>query len=291
MKNRFLITISDVNGSKSYNIHQAAKKYLLVGLVIIIVVLGISFTIINFLSNKVEALKEEEKKLSSQNKLYSLQIADKVKDMEEISSKLDDIAEMIGLDANDETDIIKKATLATITTASKQYMLQTIPSGKPMTIPIITTAKFGYRNHPILNTKKFHKGIDLRAPRRTPVYATADGVVKFVEDKNRGTFGRVVHILHNYGFETLYGHLRFTKVKIGDVVKKGQLIGLSGNSGRSTGPHLHYELRHAGKILDPQAFMDWGMKNYNTIFEKQRRVQWESLVNLIAHQSKKLELQ
>lgn len=291
MKNRFLITISDVNGTKSYNVHQAVKKYLWIGFIVVILILGISFTLINFLSNKVATLKKEELRLTSQNKMYSTQIADKIKDMEEISSKLDDIAEMIGLDDEGETDLIKKATLATITTANKQYMLQTIPSGKPMSIPIVVTAKYGYRIHPILNRKKFHKGIDLRAPRRTNVYATADGVVKYVQDKNQGTFGRVVHIYHNYGFESLYGHLRFTKVKIGDVVKKGQLIGLSGNSGQSTGPHLHYEIRHAGKILDPKPFMDWGMKNYNTIFEKQRRVKWESLVNLIANQSKKLELQ
>ena len=291
MKNRFLITISDVNGTKSYNIHQAAKKYLWMAVVFVVLVIGISFMLINFLSDKVQSLKEEEKKLSSQNKMYSMQIADKVKDIEEISSKLDDIAEMIGLEADDETDLIKKATLATITTASKQYMLQTMPSGKPMHIPIKVTAKFGYRIHPILNRKKFHKGIDLRAPRRTKVYATADGVVKYIQDKNKGTFGRVVHIQHNYGFETLYGHLRFTRVKVGDVVRKGQLIALSGNSGQSTGPHLHYEIRHAGKILDPKPFMEWSMKNYDKIFEKQRRVKWESLVNLIAHQSKKLELQ
>lgn len=291
MKNRFLITISDVNGTKAYNIHQAVKKYLWISLGILILILTISFSLINFLSNKVEALKQEEQKLSSQNKMYSMQIADKIKDIEEISSKLDDIAEMIGLEADDETDLIKKATLAQITTANKQYMLQTIPSGQPMKIPVVVTAKFGYRVHPILNRKKFHKGIDLRAPRRTDVFATADGVVRYVQDKNTGTFGRVVHIAHNYGFETLYGHLRFTRVKVGDVVKKGQLIGLSGNSGQSTGPHLHYEIRHASKILDPKPFMDWNMKNYDTIFEKQRRVKWESLVNLIAHQTKKLELQ
>ncbi len=291
MKNRFLITISDVNGTKSYNIHQAAKKYLWIAIVITVIVIGVSFALINFLSDKVQTLKAEEKRLSSQNKLYSMEIADKVKDIEEISSKLDDIADMIGLDADDETDLIKKATLATITTANKQYMLQTIPSGNPMNIPIKVTAKYGYRIHPILNRKKFHKGIDLRAPRRTDVFATADGVVKYVQDKNEGAFGRVVHIQHNYGFETLYAHLRFTRVKVGDVVKKGQLVALSGNSGQSTGPHLHYEVRHAGKILDPRPFIEWNMKNYDEIFEKQRRVKWESLVNLIAHQSKKLELQ
>ena len=214
MKDRLVITISDVNGTKSYNIAQTAKKYLWIVVVVVVLLLGISFLLINYLSTKVETLKKEEQKLSSQNKLYSMQITDKVKDIEELSSKLDNIAEMIGLNQDEnETNLIKKATLATITTAKKQYMLQTIPSGHPMKIPLKVTAKFGYRIHPVLKRKKFHKGIDLRAPRRTPVYATADGVVKFVEHKNVGTFGRIVHIVHNYGFETVYGHLRFTKVK------------------------------------------------------------------------------
>jgi murein DD-endopeptidase MepM/ murein hydrolase activator NlpD len=292
LKDRLVITISDVNGTKSYNIAQTAKKYLCIVVAVVVLLLGISFLLINYLSTKVETLKKEEQRLSSQNKLYSMQITDKVKDIEELSSKLDNIAEMIGLNQDEkETNLIKKATLATITTAKKQYMLQTIPSGHPMKIPMKVTAKFGYRIHPILKRKKFHKGVDLRAPRRTPVYATADGVVKFVEHKNVGTFGRIVHIVHNYGFETVYGHLRFTKVKAGDIVKKGQLIAMSGNSGRSTGPHLHYEVRHANKILNPMPFLDWDIKHYEDIFKRQRRVKWDSLINLIATQNKLLEQQ
>ena len=131
----------------------------------------------------------------------------------------------------------------------------------------------------------------MRAKRRTPVYATADGVVKFVQPRNTGNFGRVVKISHNYGFETVYGHLIKTNVKLGDIVKKGDIIALSGNSGRSTGPHLHYEIKYASMVLNPKNFMKWNLKTYETIFSKERRVKWESLINLINSHKKKQEQQ
>ena len=79
-------------------------------------------------------------------------------------------------------------------------------------------------------------------------------------------------------------------VKTGDIGKKGDVIALSGNSGRSSGPHLHYEVRYARKVLDPKYFLKWNMKSYESIFEKQRRVKWESLVSLINEQKKKQAL-
>jgi len=266
-----------------------------------VAIIGVSFWIISALNKQmgelrsqkeqeIRILEEKSHKLIAQNRLYSMQIKDKVKDIEEISSKLDDIEEIIGLKKDEKTTLIQRATLAKITSAGKMYMLQTIPSSSPLKETKIT-AKFGYRIHPLTKKKKFHRGVDLRAKRKTEVFSTADGVVRFVESKNKGNFGRVIIIAHNFGFESVYAHLRETKVKIGDVVKKGDLIALSGNSGRSTGPHLHYEVRYASKVLDPKYFLKWNMKNYESIFDKQRRVEWESLVNLISSQSKKLALQ
>ena len=149
------------------------------------------------------------------------------------------------------------------------------------------TASFGYRKHPISKKKQFHRGIDLRAKRKTNVFATADGVVRYVQSRDKSAFGRVVIISHNYGFETVYAHLRKTRVKIGDIIKKGDIIALSGNSGRSTGPHLHYEVRYASMVLNPKNFMKWNLKNYETIFNKERRIKWDSLINLINSQRQK----
>lgn len=297
MKNRLIITVSDVNSTKSYNVHQLVKKVAFFVIVAAIIVISGAFYFISFLSSEmddlqdekakeIEYLLEKEKKLQAQNLFYSMQIKGKVQDIEELSSKLDSIEEIIGLKKQDEKmDAITRATLARISSQQKMYMLTTIPNGSPLT-ETRTTASFGYRIHPVTKRKKFHRGIDLRAKMKTPVYSTADGVVRYVQSRNKGDFGRVIIIAHNFGFETVYAHMNRTKVKIGDVVKKNQLIGLTGNSGRSTGPHLHYEVRYASKVLNPRDFIKWDLKTYETIFEKQRRVQWEYLVKLIKEQHK-----
>ena len=308
MKNRLIITVSDVKSTKSYNIHQIVKKLALIILLVTFIVLAGSFWFIDALNTsitnlntkmttlqitkekEIEILNEKEKVLLIKNKIHALKIADKVKDIEELSSKLDDIEEIIGLKDDILIDPIKRVNIAKMTSLERTQMLQVIPSGNPLK-KIVVTASFGYRLHPTLRIKKFHRGIDLRAKRRTPVYATADGVVKFVQSRNTGNFGRVVKISHNYGFETVYGHLIKTNVKLGDIVKKGDIIALSGNSGRSTGPHLHYEIKYASMVLNPKNFMKWNLKTYETIFSKERRVKWESLINLINSHKKKQEQQ
>jgi murein DD-endopeptidase MepM/ murein hydrolase activator NlpD len=179
---------------------------------------------------------------------------------------------------------IKPATIAKITSAQKIYMLNVIPSGCPLK-KCIVTSKFGWRVHPITRDRKFHKGLDFKAKRRTDVFATADGVVEYVNDKDNGTFGRMVRISHNFGFKSIYAHLRFVKVSVGDVIKKGQLIAKSGNSGRSNGPHLHYEVRYASKVLNPKDFIRWNLKDYEKLFTIQRGVKWESLVKQIKKQN------
>jgi murein DD-endopeptidase MepM/ murein hydrolase activator NlpD len=286
-KDRLIITISDVNSSKSFNISRLLKKIFLWAVLVTLIVVSLSFLVITKLIDEVGHLNNERDLLTQENYIYSKEIEDKKAKIDELGEKLDDIEDIIGINNEEESSLIQRATLAKLSSAQKMYMLQTIPSGCPLE-ECYVTSKFGWRTHPITKKRDYHKGTDLRAARRTPVLATADGVVRYARTENEGTFGRVVIILHNNGFETVYGHLRFTDVKIGDVVKKGQQIARSGNSGRSSGPHLHYEVRYATRLLDAEDFINWDMKNYEQIFEKQRRVEWESLVNLIKNQSQKL---
>lgn len=290
VKDRLVVTVSDVNGTKAYNLNRIIKKVIIWAILLIVAVLTIGFFVISKLSVSVKELSSKSEMLQSQNELYSKQIKAKVEYIDELSGQLDDIEEIIGINKDDESSLIQRATLAKLSLAQKTYMLETIPSGCPMK-ECTQTSAFGWRVNPITKDRQYHKGLDLRAKRRTPVHATADGVVRYVQDKNKGTFGRVIIISHNFGFETVYGHLRFTEVKVGDVIKKGQLIAKSGNSGRSSGPHLHYEVRYASKILNPNYFINWDIKSYDKLFEKERRVKWESLVNQIKKQSKIMEQQ
>lgn len=114
--------------------------------------------------------------------------------------------------------------------------------------------RFGMRYHPILKISRMHKGVDIRAYYNTPVYAPGGGRVEFAGRK--GGFGKTIIINHGFGYKTLYAHLNKYKVKARQKVKRGDLIGLTGSSGRlSTGPHLHYEVSHNGIVLNPRNFI------------------------------------
>ncbi|MFO7869791.1 MAG: M23 family metallopeptidase [Bacteroidales bacterium] len=134
---------------------------------------------------------------------------------------------------------------------NKEEMLRCIPAIQPLSGDDITrfASGFGYRIHPIYKTYKMHTGIDLTAPPGTKIYASGDGVVK------RGRFvrgyGKSVTIDHGYNYESIYAHMSMILVKRGQKIKRGEVIGLVGNTGTSTGPHLHYEIRKNNKPVNP----------------------------------------
>jgi len=113
------------------------------------------------------------------------------------------------------------------------------------------TSDFGWRSHPILMKKEFHKGIDIANKVKTQVRATGDGIVSLASSGNYFGYGKFIKINHGYGYETRYGHLNSVMVKEGQFVRKGQIIGLMGSTGMSTGSHLHYEVRILGEAVNP----------------------------------------
>ncbi len=124
---------------------------------------------------------------------------------------------------------------------------------------------FGMRFHPILNRYRMHEGIDFIAPRGTPIFASADGVIKSA--RHSDSFGQVVEIDHGYGIVTLYAHMSKIKVRRGQKVVRGEIIGLTGNTGLSAGPHLHYEVHVRNKEVDPVSyfFKDLTAKEYEAV--------------------------
>jgi murein DD-endopeptidase MepM/ murein hydrolase activator NlpD len=139
-----------------------------------------------------------------------------------------------------------KALIAKFKTREEE--LKHMPSIRPIATDLISG--FGYRMHPILKVKKLHTGLDFRAPMGTAIYASADGLVKYA---GGGTNGYGVHIDldHGFGYESKYAHLSKILVQEGQRVERGDLIGRSGNSGLSKGPHLHYEIKKDGVKIDP----------------------------------------
>jgi len=125
---------------------------------------------------------------------------------------------------------------------------------------------FGMRTDPILKVKRMHYGVDFSAEQGTPIYATADGKISLVKKDNSG-LGWHIKIDHGFNFETVYGHMSRFNVKQDQIVKRGQIIGYVGNSGKSTAPHVHYEVHIAGRAINPvnYFYMDLDADQYEEI--------------------------
>jgi murein DD-endopeptidase MepM/ murein hydrolase activator NlpD len=160
--------------------------------------------------------------------------------------------------------------------ANKKEWLDSRPAIQPINNKELTrlSSLFGWRVHPILKIRKMHEGIDLTAPRGTKVYATGNGKVTKAE-YTRGGYGNVVEINHGYGYKTVYAHLQKIHVFVGQKIKRGQVIGTVGNTGLSTAPHLHYEVRKNNIPVNPIHFFynDLSPEDYNRILEMAEREQ------------------
>jgi len=136
----------------------------------------------------------------------------------------------------------------------KSKMLASIPAILPVKLEDLTRMASGYkwRMHPILKIRKFHKGMDFTAPPGTPIYASGNGTV--IRAQRSATYGNVVYIDHGYGYKTVYAHMSKIKTKRWRKVKRGDLIGYVGNTGRSVSAHLHYEVHKNNRPLNPINF-------------------------------------
>jgi len=303
-KDSLLITLTTLRGSKQYTISQLIRKFILLFILFIISLFIIAFLTIRYLNNLVDKQTKEinnkkqelvlkNKKIISKNneikKLYLekddllKEIAKKQQYLSEINNSIVDIERIIKYTPPKNINIKQRLNLAKISLLEKKFILRNIPNGYPVVYKGISSP-FGWRMHPILHKREFHPGIDLRARMNTPIYATADGIIDFAAYHKKSGYGRLIIIDHNFGFQTLFGHLNKIVVHQGDFVKKGDLIGYTGNSGLSNGPHLHYEIRYTGMILNPIYFVKWNLKNYNSIFKKEKKVKWQSLIKAIKWQ-------
>ena len=138
------------------------------------------------------------------------------------------------------------------------YTLVAVPVRKPIIGDVDMSSPFGMRMDPFLGRAAVHTGIDLRGETGEPVHATATGKVSIAG--REGGYGHMVEINHGNGLATRYGHLSAIDVKVGQFVRIGETIGKIGSTGRSTGPHLHYETRIDGEAVDPQKFLRAGIR-------------------------------
>ncbi len=303
MRNKLVITLTTVHGSRQYTLNQVAK-YLLP---VFVILSALSFFVSNvLLVVKTDDLAELEENHQVLSESYEMMVGsqqlyiDELQDLStslttlrserdkleeenirigELNTSLDNslfgLESLLGMPHSEEIDEARAEEL-TVEANKRLFFLHSIPNGVPIQA-IRISDRFGPRIHPVQKRKVMHNGIDFKAHRGTPVYATADGIVEFGGFHKASGFGKLIILQHSFGFKTYFAHLDAVKVKSGEFVSKGQLIGLSGNTGLSTGPHLHYEIRHLFSILDPEPFLSWNITNFDSLFTKVKGVKWASL--------------
>jgi len=179
------------------------------------------------------------------------------------SKKIDQLTKQLYLQSKSFDEVIDLA-------KNKSNMLASIPAIQPVANKDLKrmASGYGFRIHPIYKTRKMHYGMDFSAKTGTEIYATGDGVISKVKKSKRG-YGNYVKINHGFGYETLYAHMSKYLVKRGQRVKRGEVIGYVGNSGISTAPHLHYEVRKDNKKINPMNFYynDLSPEEYEKMLE------------------------
>jgi murein DD-endopeptidase MepM/ murein hydrolase activator NlpD len=197
---------------------------------------------------------------------------DRYKELEKMKN-----AEIVISTARRLDEIISKTYVQTVSydeiidlARNKEKMLSSLPAIQPIANKDLTrtASGWGYRIHPIYKIRKFHYGMDFTAPTGTEIYATADGTVDEINRSKRG-YGNKIIIDHGFGYKTLYAHLSDFKVKRGEKVNRGDVIGYVGNTGLSTAPHLHYEVFLHGKKVNPvnYYFNDLSPEEYDKMIE------------------------
>jgi len=291
MHNQFTVTIHDEHGVKQFNIHQIVKRfgiYLLSFLVLIFALAAFTITYLNDSVDTIQIKKDEmetayialkQKNKNLMNTVVSTEdtLQQKKDELVAVTDKLSDIETLIGLESEEGTSLKDRVDLARVTSEEMSALMQHVPNGSPIEYKGITS-RFGYRTHPTLQRKEFHRGSDMKASMDTPIYATADAVVEWADVHKRSGYGKLIILDHSFGFKTYFGHLHKIVVKSGQFIKRGDLVGYTGNSGMSNGPHLHYEVRFIQRALNPFWFVKWNIASYKSIFEKEKKVPWQSLI-------------
>ena len=152
---------------------------------------------------------------------------------------------------------------------NKEIMLACLPAIQPVSNKNLMrmASGFGWRIDPVYHTRRFHAGMDFAAPIGTDIFSTGNGTV--ISEGWQQGYGNCIQINHGYGYQTLYGHMSAFKVRIGQIVRRGEVIGLVGSTGKSTGPHCHYEVHFKGTVMNPQNyyFLDLSPAEYDRMVQ------------------------
>ncbi|WP_229601791.1 M23 family metallopeptidase [Vibrio parahaemolyticus] len=299
MSKKIIMQVPTKNGDQQFYLGRGSVLTILTSIIALPAVVGgawylnqqqihnqttLAQTITKLESEKAEITALYEEQLDTNHSL-SQALTDKNNQIQLLGKRVFDVESVLGL-ADEELSIDEnnlaleeRIDAAAIDSVVRATMFRLIPNDSPVTYQRISSS-YGSRINPISGRRHVHTGIDLTCKRGEEILAPADGVVETVRPGNKG-YGNYLTLRHSFGFSSSFAHLNKFNVKSGQFVSKGDVIAQCGNSGNSTGPHLHYEVRFLGRTLNPQSLMEWTPENFNYVFEKEKMVKWGPLVQLI----------
>lgn len=302
MRNHYRITVTDSRRARHLTLNEVMQRVALIAAGTVGAVFVGCVLVIALLSGRVHelgedlaalndrnaAMRAENERLVARQTELTRQVDRRAAELIALTDELEQLESIIGIEPPPALPVAERISVASHTALEKRLMLASIPSGQPLDNATVTS-RFGMREHPVVEGTRLHGGVDFRAAIGTPVRATADGVVEYAGNNAGSGMGRMIKIVHNYGFATIYAHLSEVAVETGQYIGQGEVIGRTGNSGLSSAPHLHYEVRYLERRLDPGSFMDWSLERYRTVFEQEDRVQWQSLARTVRSKVRVLE--
>ncbi len=298
VKERFTVTVTDFRGARHYALHQIVKRLaagLLGGLALLGVAGAATIYLLNTKIDELERIRAEKaeaaRQIEERNEELRELISERERTIHRMDLELGHIEALVGLEPAPDKLRQERLEAASQTALQKGLMLRTIPSGWPLREPSRITSGYGWRDHPITGERSYHAAVDLSADVGDPVLAAADGVVNFARRHKDEGLGNLVILEHDLGFRTHYAHLDAFEVKRGEFVEEGEVIARAGATGQVKGSHLHYEVWHLQRKLDPAPFLEWDLESYQTVFEQESRVRWESLAQGINQRAQALERQ
>ncbi|EMQ2875544.1 peptidoglycan DD-metalloendopeptidase family protein [Vibrio navarrensis] len=298
MSKKITMQIPTQNGDQFFYLAKGTVFTILLSLTALPISLGGGWYLYQKQSGELQSLQSQIAHLTAEkqqlemeyqeqldvNHTLSQSLTEKSNQIQLLGKRVFDVESVLGLADEelliDEANLENRIDAAAVDSAVRATMFRLLPNDTPMAYQRISSS-FGRRTNPITGKRHTHTGIDLTCKRGEEIVAPADGVVETVRPSKNG-FGNFLTMRHSFGFMSSYAHLQHFKVKSGQFVSKGDVIATCGNSGNSTGPHLHYEIRFLGRALNPQYLMDWTPENFNHLFEKEKTVKWAPLVEMIS---------
>ncbi len=285
MQDKLVVSIVDEQGSKQFCLPRNVAKLALIGVVIAVCLFLLSFFAMNFLMNQInDIVAQKNNALSEYHSIYQKNailrsaIKEKSNELMVVNSKIDKLEDIVSIRHNSiKQPQIGKADIQSLSEGQKTLLLSLIPNGDPLK-KFSAKSLTAERAHPLRSIVGIESGMDYIVAKKTPVYATADGVVVLVQENGKTGFGNLIKLTHSFGFSSMYAHLDSLVIKKGDFVQKGQLIGYSGDSGRSNGDRLYYEVSFLDSPLNPDSYTRWSMNNFDIVFEKEDSIDWKNLV-------------